>query len=286
MASLASARTRRSSKDVVAVSKDEKLNARRASFYNTTGTMTQEQHEARKIEKKANVQRVRKMLAAAAVEDPIKPLRRFQCKLVVALHYHTTTKAGHAKVTRCNAVMVDSTPFAKFAAWAALQLDIKPEKAAGLTFQYFNAGGRGVHVDKQHLLQQWLDASWCHHPPQIHVYSLDALVEEAENRAELLGCMFNEYDLDHSGTISPYEMREMLLRLGLAREIDISSEDYAHFVAGEVALADLDNDGVITRDEFFSYYNQLQDSLKDALSNRNRYEQTRTRWRRAHAKGK
>ena len=268
------------------LSKDEKLNDRRKRFYGRTVAMTKEQREARTMEKKNNMKRVRKMLEAAAAENPIKPLRRFGCKLMVSLHYHTTTKAGNPKVTRCNAVMLDSTAFSKFAAWAALQLDIKPEKAAGLTFQYFNASGRGVRVDKQHMLQQWLDASWARHPPHMHVYSLDALMEEAESRAELLAGMFHEYDLDHSGTISMYEMREMLMRLGLARELEISSEDYAQFVADEVAVADLDNDGVITREEFDAYYNQLQDSLKDALSNVNHFEHTRTRWRRAHAEAR
>jgi len=262
------------------------INDRRKRFYGRHEAMTQEQREARKMEKKANMKRVRKALEAAAVEIPIKPLRRFGCKLMVSLHYHTTTKGGQPKVTRCNAVMLDSTPLAKFGAWAALQLDIKPEKAAGLTFQYFNAGGRGVRVDKQHMLQQWLDHSWAHHPPQMHVYSLDALVEEAESRAELLGSMFHEYDLDHSGTISLYEMREMLMRLGLARELSISSEDYAHFVADEVDAADVDNDGVITREEFDAYYNQLQDSLKDALSSSNHFDHTRSRWLRAHTEAR
>mgnify|MGYP006138987345 CR=1 FL=1 len=278
---------RRSGKQLLSNnSVNEKLNSRRMQFFSSGARMTDEELAERDEQRKASIESVRKAIEAASIVDPIRPLRRFQCKLLVALHYHSTTKAGKAKLTRCQAVMVDSTPFSKFAQWAALQLEIKEEKAKTLTFQYFNDSGRGVRVDKQQALQQWLDASWARHPLHMHVYSVESLVVQAEDRAELMSEMFNEYDLDRSGTIEPFEMREMLMRLQIAQNLEISREDYANFVAEEVAAADANNDGVITRAEFEAYYNQLQDYVKDALSNKNRYEHTVSRFRRAYAEAR
>ena len=133
---------RRSGKQLLSNnSVNEKLNSRRMQFFSSGARMTDEELAERDEQRKASIESVRKAIEAASIVDPIRPLRRFQCKLLVALHYHSTTKAGKAKLTRCQAVMVDSTPFSKFAQWAALQLEIKEEKAKTLTFQYFNDSG-------------------------------------------------------------------------------------------------------------------------------------------------
>ena len=88
------------------------------------------------------------------------------------------------------------------------------ERGAGKSkvYQYFDAHGKGRRVEKMRDFLDWLDEMWMCHPPEVHVYDVEALVQEAEDRMGLIEEIFEKHDLDRSGTMSASELRDMLLQ--------------------------------------------------------------------------
>lgn len=198
---------------------------------------------------------------------------------MVALYYHCK-----GKMRRVESVMPDNITWGtSFHKWVVTQIGLKEGAASDMTFQYFNRAGHSVRVNKHSALQAWLDESWARHAPQLHCYDTNSMLEEAEDKAFRVAELFDEYALPGSDSITFESMREMLLRLDLVGERTggsrhISSEvdrhDVIAFINAEVARADADHDGLVTREEFDAYYNSLQDYLKDSISDENRYEFT------------
>ena len=255
--------------------------AEQSSFLlNPTAGETDADRAQRAAADKAATERVSKVLESRHEDHgPRRALRRFGCNLVVALYYHCK-----GKVRRVESVMSDHITWGTtFQKWVVTQIGLKEGAAHDMTFQYFNRTGHSVRVNKHSALVAWLDESWARHTPQLHCYDTNSMLEEAEDKAFRVAELFDEYTSPGSDSITFESMREMLLRLDLvgeraggARRIssEVDRHDVIAFINAEVDRADADNDGLVTRQEFDSYYNSLQDHLKDSISDENRYEFT------------
>jgi len=150
--------------------------------------------------------------------------------------------------------------------WLETTLGLREGESKGLVVQYFNARGKAVPIDTKWALISWLDNNWTRHPPELHIYSVGAMVDAAEVREEVVRSIFEQYDEDHSGQLSPAEVKEMLRQLQLSSELGVSKEDVGYFVDAQFSAADVNKDGVVSFDEFVQYFNSLQDYLKDQLT--------------------
>ena len=109
------------------------------------------------------------------------------------------------------------------------------------------------------------------------------MLAAAEDKAFLVSELFDEYCEPGSNTITFATMREMFLRIDLLGEraggsrrisSEVGREDIVNFIDEEVQKADVDHDGLVSREEFEKYYNGMQDFMKNSLSDENRYEHT------------
>lgn len=72
--------------------------------------------------------------------------------------------------------------------------------------------------------------------------------------------LFKEVDVDHSGYLCLDEMREVLRRSGLP---DPDGDDYETASAQHMALADENNDGELSFEEFIHYRNAVLDYISE-----------------------
>lgn len=267
-----------------AMDRNEDRLRKRSRFVRPSVSIDQEELERRRMSSVAVVKAAMAEAKAAAETDRLKtvPLRRFGCKVVVALFHH---KRNH-DVQRKIVVMEDNikwgTSPTQFQGWAEVCMGLPGaglNQNPTLTFQYFDEHGSAVRIDDRFKLQSWLDECWCRHPLELHCFEVDTLIAELQERDDIVRDIFEQYDRDRSGCLSAGEVQEMLLNLELAEDLGISKEDLVHYVVAEFEEADIDDSGSITFDEFVSYYNGLQDFIKSKLTRENRHTYVHLKFR-------
>ena len=234
----------------------------RASFFRPSVVLTEEEQAERAERRKRSVAEVQKALAAKAELIEPRQLHRYGCKMVVCLVWHGRSSTGERKLV----VIPDNMKWTAWGKWLETTLGLREGESKGLVVQYFNARGKAVPIDTKWALISWLDNNWTRHPPELHIYSVGAMVDAAEVREEVVRSIFEQYDEDHSGQLSPAEVKEMLRQLQLSSELGVSKEDVGYFVDAQFSAADVNKDGVVSFDEFVQYFNSLQDYLKDQLT--------------------
>jgi len=267
-----------------AMDRNEDKKARRSRFVRPSVCIGQEELERRRAASVAVVHAAMAEAKASAATDRLKtvPLRRFGCKLVVAMFHH---KRNH-EVQRKIVVMEDNIKWGpsptQFQGWAEVCMGLPGaglNQNPTLTFQYFDEHGSAVRIDDRFKLQAWLDECWCRHPLELHCFEVDTLIAELQERDDIVRDIFDQYDCDRSGCLSAAEVQEMLLNLELAEDLGISKEDLVHYVVAEFEAADVDDSGSISFDEFVRYYNGLQDFIKSKLTRENRHTYVHLKFR-------
>lgn len=120
--------------------------------------MPDAEKKERDAKRQESIKRVKQRLEEqAAVTHQERPLRRFGCKLVVALHHHTKGPGGGVDVLVKLVTMEDKIAFPKLHEWAETCLGLAKGKGKSLILQFFNDSGRGVIITDKWTLQSWLD---------------------------------------------------------------------------------------------------------------------------------
>ena len=207
-----------------------------------------------------------------------RPLKRFGTPLSIMLLHHTFEDAN-ARVQRRMVVMNDSLRWPAFPSWLEGCLGLPKGGAKDKIVQYFDEQGRSRRLEGMRSLLEWLDGHWLDHPPELHVYDMQSLVQDAEDRMSTVASIFEDHDADASGTMCVAELRDMMLALDVASDLNVSRDDLANFVSLQFAAADLDDDGQLTFDEFAGLYNSLQDYLRGKLTHHARHTQAYLRFR-------
>jgi len=258
--------------------------ARRAAFLRRA-QKTEEEMALRKEKQRRAAATVLKAVQAKENEHIVsRPLKRFNCKMVVAIvvhAYNPKTKVETDK--RMMVVMDDQLKHEKLASWVHNVTGIHDKKK--LSFEYLSHQGTPHKICDRPSYQGWLDSMWATHPPTLHVFDHEYLLEQSLDRTQEIRVIFDEYDADKSGNISQAEMTAMVVEMNLAR-LGVSQDDIANFVAAEFERVDLDGSGQIDFDEFTQYFNTLKDYLKDKLSNESKYSHALVKFREELAEGK
>ena len=103
---------------------------------------------------------------AAAESKKLKqmPLRRFGCKLVVAMFHHTKTHEVQRKIVVMEDGVKWGTGPTQFQGWAEVCLGLPGaglNQNPGLRFQYFNEYGTAIRIDDRFKMAAWIDECWC-----------------------------------------------------------------------------------------------------------------------------
>ena len=243
---------------------EEKLKERRDAFLKRAHK-TEEELKEQQEKRRAAAKHVRQALKAKEQLLVVsRPLRRFDVKLMVTIiHHQYNSKTKRTSTKRMMVVMNDKLRYDKLPSWTAQACGIDPKKK--LLFEYIMHTGRAIKIDSKAAWQGWLDTMWAAQPPKLHVCDEMFNIEEALDRTQEIRELFDEYDKDNSGGISPTEMTEMIVEMDLAG-LGVSKDDIANYVAEEFERVDTDKSGSISFDEFVQYYNSLKDFLRDKLT--------------------
>jgi len=137
---------------------------KRRSIFLRRSIVSDAEKKERDAKRLASVVLVNERLAAQnlqALRGNPRPLRRFGCKLVVAVYHHTKAKgtggSNGIEVQRRLVTIDDKMNFDQMHAWLENCLGIGLGKGKSLVIQYYNDFGCGVLVTDRRSLQSWLD---------------------------------------------------------------------------------------------------------------------------------
>ena len=174
---------------------DEALQDRRRAFL--IREARQEQHTQMLLEKRKHAAAtVRKALRDKAKDSVIsRPLRRFSMKLRVNLVYHQYNASEKSEVVTTRlVVMDDSIKWEDLDNWArtCIGLPKRSGKEATLRFEYVSQNGHPTIISGKAPLQCWMDNMWAVHPPTLHAFDSEGLLNKALDRTEQIKSIFNE----------------------------------------------------------------------------------------------
>ena len=215
------------------------MEARRAAFLRLERKTGSEEDQApRRDKQRQAAATVLKALKAKETEHiASRPLKRFSSKLLVVVVVHTYLPKKKVETNkRMMVVMDDQLKHDKLLLWlqrarrchlprAAPSPTLFPQvrrrrllraapvlaffsQVAGieekkqLTLEFVSHQGTSHNITDRLSYQGWLDSMWAVHPPTLHVYDYEFLVEQALDRTQEIRNIFDEYDTDKSGHIS------------------------------------------------------------------------------------
>ena len=234
----------------------EAIKRRREAFLKRANKSEAEEASLKDARKRAAAA-VRKALKAKEAERVVsRPLRRFDVQMVVVLMVHSyNTRTKKESVKRLMVVMEDKLKFEKLGEWVCQVAGVDPSKK--LTFEFVSHQGVPQKIQDRLSWLAWLDYMWASHPPVLHVFDNEFFIEQSFDKTQEIRDIFDEYDTDKSGEISPTEMTAMIVEMDLD-SLGVSKDEIAHFVNEEFERVDTDGSGQISFDEFIVYYNSLK----------------------------
>ena len=205
----------------------------------------------------------------AAIKDA-KPkaavLRSFGCILSVKTTYYASSDAAP---TTMMVQIKDNVRFSELQEWAAICIWGEAKDAMKeLCFSWVNAvTGASTPLATTDDAMTWMDAMWCIHPLELHVY-LDATVAAAKrataaNYAEQL---FQKLDRDGSAKLDALEML-MAEELIFLRNVEDEGmqEQVSVFVERALKAADADGSIDVSKDEFLAAFGNVSANVSQAL---------------------
>lgn len=104
--------------------------------------------------------------------------RRFGCKLLVVVVIHAyEPRTRLTSKTRMMVVLDDKIKYDKLAEWLHSSCGVGASQ--GFSLEFASHSGVMFSITDRMSFQSWLDSMWMHHPPVLHVYHHEHLVQQA-----------------------------------------------------------------------------------------------------------